>query len=991
MKLFVFARCVFSRLGFGLRLMFALSLGQSQAFALIFPADTNADGRISQAELTAHLEAWHAGAPWVPGPSPIPDEYAEQATFLWQQGEFYRHEPSLPGAIAFLPDLPGRPPFVAAVPRSGPPGSFVELLGLPEDVGEVAVEIYRSGTTDVTYLALTEGPDETRGFLLPMVFPLNEVHALTARLIDREENALFEVGLLHLEPLAITAGAAQSAAADLDRLFSLTEQLFGARFDDFRTTSVEDFDETAAPLYLLERIFRSPDNPNNFQALMAGNAPIADELPDGLLDAFWTVSSLASGFREVADALQEILDDMTPLGALGTLSTGDVYHTHAPLIETLPNLDEIPDAATLASLMNIHHRISTFLEGSGKKVSDALSVGESLFSFLGPEAAVAANSVGGPVFIYQKYLEVLKGMLPGPAWQLRFEPTRLDFFADECEPARWEFWATPMSSGHVLDGAIIEAILKVTPALDKATSDKKFQMQSVFDRFEGLSPATRNLMASIAGLAADKEVPKMGEAFENFTIPARAWPEVDISEKPFTDAAVVALEPVIVLDPADHQVYEPVGTGSALLRVMTNGFWYTATGTAMINIEPGAIYLDIEDLNVEKDDIVVFTATVEHVRNQGITWQVSAGEIVNIGDNGPVSTLVWRSPSDDSAYPVLITAVMDTELCVLAGDNLSASAIVRHDDPDLFLTVYEACLEDGETLVITAFTSNFFETPDVTWVLVGPGTLFANGATAVYTAPDPASGEALITAYLTENPLTQAFCEVDLGDCGQGDQVQIFTAIQNGQVTSRSAALWSGTVTLPGGFEVPKSYLGSVRSHFTIDENTFEATTAGMFFGILPVDMNDGVSVLAASDCEPFELINPSTLRVRFEAPEDDDASYVWSFTGSGSSNGNVFIADLSLSNGSVQRLSVVVSYPSFPDWPDEELMIDIEVVSLTGSMAGEFTQPGGVFLVGPDAPPAFFQATGALSRTFNSPRMYISGFSPDGDCPGAFLLDYTF
>lgn len=58
------------------------------------PADTNRDGQMTVAEVTAYGVAWKKGTAWPNSPSPIPQSYVTNAIMLWKSGELYTNDPS---------------------------------------------------------------------------------------------------------------------------------------------------------------------------------------------------------------------------------------------------------------------------------------------------------------------------------------------------------------------------------------------------------------------------------------------------------------------------------------------------------------------------------------------------------------------------------------------------------------------------------------------------------------------------------------------------------------------------------------------------------------------------------------------------------------------------------------------------------------------------------------------------------------------------------
>ena len=70
---------------------------------LFHPGDTNKDGRIQIAEVTAYGSAWKRGNPWPNAPSPIPQSFVTNLINLWKTGELYTNDPSKPFPDTWVP------------------------------------------------------------------------------------------------------------------------------------------------------------------------------------------------------------------------------------------------------------------------------------------------------------------------------------------------------------------------------------------------------------------------------------------------------------------------------------------------------------------------------------------------------------------------------------------------------------------------------------------------------------------------------------------------------------------------------------------------------------------------------------------------------------------------------------------------------------------------------------------------------------------------
>jgi hypothetical protein len=80
------------------------TLQVSFSVIIIFhPADTNKDGRMVIAEVTAYASAWKRGLAWPNAPSPIPQAFVTNAIMLWKSGEAYTNQPGVAAPGTWIP------------------------------------------------------------------------------------------------------------------------------------------------------------------------------------------------------------------------------------------------------------------------------------------------------------------------------------------------------------------------------------------------------------------------------------------------------------------------------------------------------------------------------------------------------------------------------------------------------------------------------------------------------------------------------------------------------------------------------------------------------------------------------------------------------------------------------------------------------------------------------------------------------------------------
>ena len=80
------------------------TLAVSFSVVIIFhPADTNKDGLMTIAEVTAYGAAWKKGTAWPNAPSPIPASYITNAIMLWKLGEAYTNDPARAFPDSWIP------------------------------------------------------------------------------------------------------------------------------------------------------------------------------------------------------------------------------------------------------------------------------------------------------------------------------------------------------------------------------------------------------------------------------------------------------------------------------------------------------------------------------------------------------------------------------------------------------------------------------------------------------------------------------------------------------------------------------------------------------------------------------------------------------------------------------------------------------------------------------------------------------------------------
>ena len=135
------------------------TLTVSFSVVIVFhPADTNKDGRMVIAEVTAYASAWKRGLAWPNAPSPIPQAYVTNAILLWKSGEAYTNDPS-----KAAPDL--------WVPIALAPSLVKPSLSTPSNlVSSVATVIRQADGWCLVNVTVTPG-QRTRAYTLEEQLP----------------------------------------------------------------------------------------------------------------------------------------------------------------------------------------------------------------------------------------------------------------------------------------------------------------------------------------------------------------------------------------------------------------------------------------------------------------------------------------------------------------------------------------------------------------------------------------------------------------------------------------------------------------------------------------------------------------------------------------------------------------------------------------------------------------------------------------------------
>ena len=107
------------------------------------PADLNQDWVISVPELAAYYGAWKKGQPWTIGPTNITLEYVTRATYLWEQGGYYKQDMTVTNHAPLWWVSTPAPANATVVAGAAP--VVAKGLGDPLSVTTLGSVLYQSG------------------------------------------------------------------------------------------------------------------------------------------------------------------------------------------------------------------------------------------------------------------------------------------------------------------------------------------------------------------------------------------------------------------------------------------------------------------------------------------------------------------------------------------------------------------------------------------------------------------------------------------------------------------------------------------------------------------------------------------------------------------------------------------------------------------------------------------------------------------------------
>jgi len=452
----------------------------------------------------------------------------------------------------------------------------------------------------------------------------------------------------------------------------------------------------------------------------------------------------------------------------------------------------------------------------------------------------------------------------------------------------------------------------------------------------GFAASVADAEGTTAGMITEFSSQALDKTFPNTSvipIPAALWSGITIEDADFGLIDVIYEGNSVEKGSTDRHV-KPKAVGTTIVRVLTIagalGPCSAVQGTAQpFEVRENNISISPSGGQVKPDQEIDFTATVTDAKNLAMEWIVSHGTVLEEFHNlsTGLHTMKWKAPPENEMPdgPITITGRSLASDCLRVGVERRKDVILTPYATDYILEPASQCVRSGSTQVFQVLDVKFGEVPEVTWQLIGAGSLAPDGASATYTAPD-GEGIAFIRATVASDPVVVLEQELTYGEC---NQISIIALFDKGLGPSEPLmAAFNITdinrISDPAGTEVYAT--AGVLNLTTLGGGAIEGTLTGSgitflypdgFFEGLPFDdgsetystiydnsyyeytLTPRVTLAEESPTLiPVEWLSPSRIRVHLEAegqfdgdwPEPvQEASFEWTFSdGTGGSGKQV-------------------------------------------------------------------------------------------------------
>ncbi len=549
-------------------------------------------------------------------------------------------------------------------------------------------------------------------------------------------------------PLPAAPGATQALYDGVGKLIEGQARYFETTLEELRDATAEELPAHLLPLYLAQHSHDDPENPNSFQALLAGTAPDLEgvDVDLDLLDRLLAHLGLLAGLDESLERLDQLLDDEGETSGIRRMRSG----LHA--------LSGPKNAFQLDAEMEMAQWARSFQGDTGlAEATRGLASGVGLLGLVPVPQVKAGSMVAGTgLFTFLKATEAASKLLPSRFVSLDFELSPPSFAEDDPSTGHWHnVMVVAASEGWELDRAILESLLQLVKV--KGGYDGWINRFAPKGFMSSLGNHLRNrAVGSVIGLSADGS--------DILSIPPAETEPIDITEDPWSFAEVS-----YVLEQDGREGYrldaswEGDDVGEIQIGTALGSFGGQHLYTRKtLTVEPLSIRIEPNSVAVEPGETVEFRVDVPNAHDGSLSFHAENGMIVVQRQADGSYQVRYTAPDTQDGLPDILTATSESESGLLSNPSRRkpfAVAGIRSTNAFIEISPAGICVKSKETQTFVAEVFNL-DDDAVRWEATH-GTISSSGD---FKAPE-GSGTAVITATSVWDEGVSASISVRFGSC----------------------------------------------------------------------------------------------------------------------------------------------------------------------------------------------------------------------------------
>ena len=630
---------------------------------------------------------------------------------------------------------------------SARPTNVVQIYGLDEAFGEEPIAWLYDATSsepdeeDRHPVVLERSNGGTDGTLNIPLHPENYMEGGSAEVVVVSEEEDFTC-----PGLDFTIEAMEPAPGTLEGIVDEMEAALKERAEALDVDPAELVGADAAeltpdllPIAVGLQAIKGPDYPNNLRAILAGEAPVAQEHPlEGEHLEALEAAVYASGFADDMIATAQEMADLPEIPAIFQEGMEDEAGTLSAKALTLERVS-VDDPQTLDRYMDAQARCANANSGAAAASRLAGGLAITTAAFLLPGGQSAAALAGLNLFLMELTLDICEEQFPSRLDEIELDLTRQSYIEEEDEPGEWTAELEAESDGFSLNWP---DALGAVPGMGEAGT--------LAGRLAGQSGDILRLTGDTTELLQGFITASLGLTEEGFiNWPPSIFGPVDVDP---TDSDADEYFRWELVNHESHEVdepfvlvqadtmFQPTGVGTSELWVQTIGSAFQDEhSSAQEILEVEAIEVEIEEYptgerivayEIDPGEEIELWANVSNADNLEVEWYIEVEDgpdpasIETSGTYNQHATFV--APEEDASYTLYAESFTeeglregrepprDDNVLILVGDQAL--------DQDLEITPVTGCLTVDESHPFSATLDGMdISFSELDWTIGGSG------------------------------------------------------------------------------------------------------------------------------------------------------------------------------------------------------------------------------------------------------------------------------